>query len=65
MDLDLIIREKRNLDRIVTTLRPKEMTQMTLVHELCTYTTTNLTLQALFEYDRLVHMWPKSAERRN
>lgn len=30
------------------------MTQGTLVRKLCTYTTTNPTRQALFEYDRLV-----------
>lgn len=54
IDRDLIIREKRNLDRIVTTLGLKEMTQGTLVSKLCTYTTTNPTRQALFEYDRLV-----------
>lgn len=30
------------------------MTQGTLVRKLCTYTTTNPTRQALFEYDQLV-----------
>ncbi len=40
--------------RIVATLGLKEMTQGTLVRKLCTYTTTNPTRQALFEYDRLV-----------
>ncbi|CAB5680560.1 Tn3 transposase DDE domain [Serratia marcescens] len=30
------------------------MTQGTLIRKLCTYTTTNPTRQALFEYDRLV-----------
>jgi TnpA family transposase len=30
------------------------MTQGTLIRELCTYTTTNPTRQAVFEYDRLV-----------
>ncbi|EGV2902209.1 transposase, partial [Salmonella enterica] len=54
IDRDLIIREKGNLDRIVATLGLKEMTQGTLVRKLCTYTTTNPTRQALFEYDRLV-----------
>lgn len=54
IDRDLIIREKSNLDRIVATLGLKEMTQGTLVRKLCTYTTTNPTRQALFEYDRLV-----------
>lgn len=51
---DLIIREKNNLDRIVATLGLKEMTQGTLMRKLCTYTTTNPTRQAIFEYDRLV-----------
>lgn len=54
IDRDLIIREKSNLDRIVATLGLKEMTQGTLVRKLCTYTTTNPTRQALFEYGRLV-----------
>lgn len=51
---ELIIREKNNLDRIVATLGLKEMTQGTLIRKLCTYTTTNPTRQAVFEYDRLV-----------
>jgi hypothetical protein len=38
----------------VATLGLKEMTQGTLVRKLCTYSTTNPTRQALFEYDRLV-----------
>ncbi|GIU51713.1 hypothetical protein TUM4438_42300 [Shewanella sairae] len=54
IDRDLIIREKNNLDRIVATLGLKEMTQGTLVRKLCTYTSSNPTRQALFEYDRLV-----------
>ena len=54
IDLDLIIREKSNIDRIVATLGLKEMTQGTLIRKLCTYTTTNPTRQAVFEYDRLV-----------
>lgn len=54
IDLDLITREKNNLDRIVATLGLKEMTQGTLIRKLCTYTTANPTRQAVFEYDRLV-----------
>jgi len=54
IDLELISREKNNLDRIVATLGLKEMTQGTLVRKLCTYSTTNPTRRALFEYDRLV-----------
>lgn len=51
---DLIISDKSNLDRILATLVLKEMTQGTLVRELCTYTTTSPTQLALFEYGRLV-----------
>lgn len=54
IDLDLITREKSNLGRIVATLGLKEMTQGTLIRKLCTYTTTNPTRQAVFEYDRLI-----------
>uniref|UniRef100_UPI000BE428F8 Tn3 family transposase n=1 Tax=Escherichia coli TaxID=562 RepID=UPI000BE428F8 len=54
IDLELISREKSNLDRIVATLGLKEMTQGTLIRKLCTYTTTNPTRQAVFEYDRLI-----------
>ncbi len=54
IDLNLIAREKSNLERIITTLGLKEMTQGTLIRKLCTYTTANPTRQALFEYDRLV-----------
>lgn len=53
IDLDLITREKSNLERIVATLGLKEMTQGTLIRKLCTYTTANPTRQAVFEYDRL------------
>lgn len=54
MDWDLILCEKSNPDRIVATLGLKEMTQGMLVRNLCTYTMTNTTRQALIEYDRLV-----------
>jgi len=54
IDLNLITREKSNLERIVATLGLKEMTQGTLIRKLCTYTTTNPTRQSIFEYDRLV-----------
>nr|WP_306417251.1 Tn3 family transposase [Vibrio sp. B181a] len=54
INLELISREKNNLNRIVATLGLKEMTQGTLVRKLCTYSTTNPTRRALFEYDRLV-----------
>lgn len=54
IDLELISREKSNLDRIIATLGLKEMTQGTLIRKLCTYTVTNPTRQAVFEYDRLI-----------
>ncbi|CAD5736026.1 transposase [Escherichia coli] len=54
IDLELIFREKSDLDRIVATLSLKEMTQGTLIRKLCIYTATNPTRQAVFEYDRLI-----------
>lgn len=54
IDLELITREKSNLDRIVATLGLKEITQGTLICKSYTYTTANPTRQAVFEYGRLV-----------
>ena len=54
VDLQAIIDEKPNIDRIVATLGLKEMTQGTLIRKLCTYTQDNPTRRAIFEYDRLV-----------
>jgi len=54
IDLQLITDEKANIDRIVATLGLKEMTQGTLIRKLCTYSQSNPTRRALFEYDRLV-----------
>ncbi|WP_219795227.1 Tn3-like element Tn4401 family transposase, partial [Klebsiella pneumoniae] len=54
IDCDLIHREKPNIDRIVATLGLKEMTQGTLIRKLCTYTTTNPTRRAIFEFDKLI-----------
>ena len=53
IDLQAIINEKDNIDRIVATLALKEMTQGTLVRKLCTYD-ADPTRQAVFEYDKLV-----------
>lgn len=53
IDLQAIVDEKANIDRIVATLGLKEMTQGTLVRKLCTYD-ADPTRRAIFEYDRLV-----------
>ena len=54
VDRQLIISEKPNLDQIVATLGLKEMTQGTLIRKLCTYTTSNPTRRAVFEFDKLI-----------
>ena len=54
VDLPVIVDEKPNMDQIVATLGLKEMTQGTLIRKLCTYTTTNQTRRAIFEFDKLV-----------
>ena len=54
IDLQVIIKEKPNNDKIVATLGLKEMTQGTLVRKLCTYTTPNPTRRAIFEFDKLI-----------
>jgi len=54
IDLQAILDEKANIDRIVATLGQKEMTQGTLIRKLCTYSDANPTRRAIFEYDKLV-----------
>jgi TnpA family transposase len=54
VDRQLIVSEKPNLDQIVATLGLKEMTQGTLIRKLCTYTTSNPTRRAVFEFDKLI-----------
>jgi len=54
IDVQVIIDEKPNIDRIVATLGLKEMTQGTLIRKLCTYTTPNPTRRAIFEFDKLI-----------
>jgi TnpA family transposase len=54
VDLQVIMDEKPNIDRIVATLGLKEMTQGTLIRKLCTYTTPNPTRRAIFEFDKLI-----------
>jgi TnpA family transposase len=53
VDLQAMLDEQANIDRIVATLGLKEMTQGTLVRKLCTYD-ADPTRRAIFEYDRLV-----------
>jgi len=53
IDLQAIVDQKDNVDRIVATLGLKEMTQGTLVRKLCTYDADPMR-RAIFEYDRLV-----------
>ena len=50
VDLPVIVDEKPNMNQIVATLGLKEMTQGTLIRKLCTYTTTNPTRRAIFEF---------------
>ena len=54
IDLQSIVAEKSNMDRIVATLALKEMTQGTLIRKLCTYSESNPTRRAIFEFDRLI-----------
>ena len=53
-DLTVIVDEKPNMDQIVATLGLKEMTQGSLIRKLCTYTTSNPTRRAIFEFDKIV-----------
>lgn len=54
VDLPAIVDENQNMNQIVATLGLKEMTQGTLIRKLCTYTTTNPTRRAIFEFDKLI-----------
>ena len=54
VDLQVIVDEQPNIERIVASLGLKQMTQGTLVRKLCTYTTPNSTRRAVFEFDKLV-----------
>jgi TnpA family transposase len=53
INLQAIVNERENIDRIVATLGLKEMTQGMLVRKLCTYD-ADPTREAVFEYDKLV-----------
>lgn len=54
IDWQAIVDEKANIDQIVATLGLKEMKQGTLIRKLCTYTQTNPTRRAIFEFDKLI-----------
>ena len=54
IDLQIIMDEKANIDQIVATLGFKEMTQSTLIRKLCTYSQSNPTRRAIFEFDKLI-----------
>ena len=54
IDLRAIENEKEGIAQIVATLALKDMTQATLIRKICTYSTSNPTRRAVFEYDKLV-----------
>jgi TnpA family transposase len=54
IDRQAIVDEKVNIDQIVATLGLKEITQGTLIRKLCTFTTSNPTRRAIFEFDKLI-----------
>jgi TnpA family transposase len=54
IDIDLIRSEWNNIRKIMVTLAQKETTQHILMKKLCTYSYSNKTRKALFEFDKLV-----------
>lgn len=54
IDLQAIESEKEGIDQIVATLALKDMTQAALIRKICTYSTSNPTRRAVFEYDKLI-----------
>lgn len=54
INIDLIKSEWHNIRRIMVTLAQKETTQHILIKKLCTYSYSNKTRKALFEFDKLV-----------
>ncbi|ALT76544.1 hypothetical protein AT984_04395 [Paucibacter sp. KCTC 42545] len=54
IDLQAIEVEKEGIDQIVATLALKDMTQAALIRKICTYSTSNPTRRAVFEYDKLI-----------
>ena len=63
IDRQAIVDEKVNIDQIVATLGLKEMTQGTLIRKLCTFTTSNPTRRAIFEYPQLQRSVHRSQNR--
>jgi TnpA family transposase len=54
IDTAAIASEKENFDSIIATLGLKEMSHGTLMRKLCTYSETNPTRRAFFEFDKLI-----------
>jgi TnpA family transposase len=54
IDRQAVVDEKINMDQIAATLGLKEITQGTLIRKLCTYTASNPTRRAIFEFDKLI-----------
>ena len=54
IDTDLIIKEWPELQRIMVSLHQKEVSQSIIVKKLWTYSKSNKTRKALFEYDKLI-----------
>jgi TnpA family transposase len=54
IDLQAIENEKEGIAQIVATLALKDMTQATLIRKICTYSASNPTRRAVFEYDKLI-----------
>ena len=54
IDLECIQKQKNGIDQIVATLALKDMTQSALIRKICTYSTSNPTRRAVFEYDKLI-----------
>jgi TnpA family transposase len=54
IDRQLIEDEWPNIELIIRALGLKEISQSILMKKLCTYTTSNRTRKAIFEYDKLV-----------
>ena len=54
IDRQLIEDEWPNIEPIIRALGHKEISQSILIKKLCTYTTSNRTRKAIFEYDKLI-----------
>lgn len=54
IDRQLIEDEWKNIKPIIAALGLKEITQSILIKKLCTYTSSNRTRKAIFEYDKLI-----------